>query len=74
MSEDEWRPALEVPGSKLVHYLLNVDHPKGGPKARFFLAFGFDPTQPETMAEALILTRPTPGASRTSRRTAPIAG
>ncbi|KMO34413.1 hypothetical protein VQ03_23430 [Methylobacterium tarhaniae] len=55
MSEDEWRPALEVPGSKLVHHLLNVDHPKGGPKARFFLAFGFDPGQPEIMAEALIM-------------------
>ncbi|MGX7703302.1 DUF6883 domain-containing protein [Methylobacterium sp. Gmos1] len=55
MSEDGWQPALEVPGSKLVHYLLNVDHPKGGPKARFFLAFGFDPARPEVMAEALIL-------------------
>ncbi|MCF4125408.1 DUF6883 domain-containing protein [Methylobacterium sp. SyP6R] len=55
MSEDGWRPALEVPGSNLVHYLLNVDHPKGGPKARFFLAFGFDPIQPEIMAEALIV-------------------
>ena len=44
-----------MPGSKLAHYLLNVDHPKGGPKARFFLAFGFDPARPEVMAEALIL-------------------
>lgn len=33
---------------------MNVDHPKGGPKARFFLAFGFDRARPEVMAEALI--------------------
>ncbi|WP_331254794.1 DUF6883 domain-containing protein [Methylobacterium currus] len=33
---------------------MNVDHPKGGSKARFFLAFGVDPSRPEVMAEALI--------------------
>ena len=42
MIDDEWQPPLEIPDAKVVHYLLNVDHPKGGPKARFFLAFGFE--------------------------------
>ncbi|WP_342587201.1 DUF6883 domain-containing protein [Methylobacterium terrae] len=70
LSEDGWRPALEVPGSKLAPYLLNVDPPNGGPKARFFLAFGFDPAQPEVMADALIVqghrrsVRPAPRGAR----------
>ena len=54
MIDPDWEPALEVPNSKVVNYLLNIDHPKGGPKARFFLTFGFDPAQPAVMAEALI--------------------
>lgn len=45
---------LSIPNDKIVFYLLNVDHPKGGPKARFFLSFGFDPTKPGIMADALI--------------------
>ncbi len=43
---------LRIPNDKIVFYLLNVDHPKGGPKARFFLSFGFDPTKPGIMADA----------------------
>lgn len=31
-----------VPESKLAEYLLNPDHPDGGPKARFFMQVGFD--------------------------------
>ncbi|KQQ12784.1 hypothetical protein ASF56_06420 [Methylobacterium sp. Leaf122] len=45
---------LRVPSDKIVKYLLNVDHPKGGPKARFFLSFGFDPDRPGIMADALL--------------------
>ncbi|HJE24471.1 MAG TPA: hypothetical protein K8W01_12510 [Methylorubrum populi] len=48
------RGPLRVPRDKIVHYLLNADHPKGGPKARFFLSFGFDPAMPGVMAGALI--------------------
>ncbi len=38
---------------KLVGYLLNVSHPRGGSKARFLLAFGFSPDRPEELADAL---------------------
>jgi hypothetical protein len=31
----------------LVAYLLNPKHPKGGSKARFFMALGFAPDAPE---------------------------
>lgn len=45
---------VEVPRGKIVDYLLDTAHPRGGPKARFFLAFGFSPAEPDAMAEALI--------------------
>ncbi|WP_279357698.1 DUF6883 domain-containing protein [Methylobacterium indicum] len=32
-----------VDPTKITAYLLNVDHPEGGAKARFFIARGFDP-------------------------------
>lgn len=34
---------LTIPGRKIGEYLLNSDHPDGGPKAEFFLAHGCDP-------------------------------
>lgn len=45
---------LRVPSDKIVKYLLNVDHPKGGAKARFFLKFGFASESPHLMADALL--------------------
>ncbi len=39
---------------KVAAYLLNLQHPDGGPKAAFFLRFGFDASQPEAMIEALL--------------------
>ena len=39
-----------VAAAKLKAYLLNLGHPKGGPKARFFLANGFTD---ETLERAL---------------------
>ena len=50
-------PPFEVPEDKIVQYLLNLDHPKGGPKARYFLAFGFNASQPLQLAEALLAQR-----------------
>lgn len=42
MIADSSRPKLYyVDQAKIDQYLLNADHPKGGPKAAFFLAFGF---------------------------------
>lgn len=40
-----------IEDAKLAGYLLDVTHPQGGPKARFFLAHGF----PETLRAALIV-------------------
>ncbi|MEZ4618065.1 MAG: hypothetical protein R2867_21490 [Caldilineaceae bacterium] len=40
--------------AKITHYLLNTTHPRGGPKAVFFLQFGFSVAQWELLAEALL--------------------
>lgn len=39
---------------KVTEYLLNVDHPDGGSKAKFFLAQGYSVERPEELARALI--------------------
>lgn len=54
MIEGDREPPFEVPEDTIVHYLLNPDHPKGGPKARYFPGFGFDPSRPKQRAEALL--------------------
>jgi hypothetical protein len=38
---------------KITKYLLNLDHPDGGPKARFFIGGGFSPDRPDELAAAL---------------------
>ena len=40
--------------AKLTSYLLNLAHREGGPKAAFFVAFGFSPGAPDVLAEALL--------------------
>ena len=40
---------------KLTKYLLNPTHRIGGPKARFFMRFGFHPSRPDELADALLL-------------------
>ncbi|KQP61727.1 DUF6883 domain-containing protein [Methylobacterium sp. Leaf108] len=40
--------------AKIVGYLLNLHHALGGPKARFFLAFGFSVSDPETLGRAIL--------------------
>lgn len=42
-----------VPESKIVRYLLDLTHPVGRSKARFFLSFGFNPENWQEMAAAL---------------------
>ncbi|MBX9934551.1 MAG: hypothetical protein K2Y56_24050 [Methylobacterium sp.] len=42
-----------VEQDKVTKYLLNTSHPQGGGKAKFFMAFGFDPAQPVVLADAL---------------------
>jgi hypothetical protein len=39
---------------KITHYLLNLGHPAGGSKARFFLRHGFNPAEWRRLAEALL--------------------
>ena len=46
-------PEAWVEEAKIVRYLLNRDHPEGGPKANFFLGRGFTPGDWEGMADAL---------------------
>lgn len=46
-------PTLTIAPGKIVDYLLNVDHPKGGPKARWFLARGFRVDTPIELANNL---------------------
>jgi hypothetical protein len=40
--------------TKIIDYLLAVDHPEGAGKAAFFLRFGFSIADWQTFAEALI--------------------
>lgn len=44
---------LIVDRAKVVDYLLASAHPDGGPKSRFFRAFGFSAQQWEVLADAL---------------------
>lgn len=52
--EGTWRDQLEVPVAKLEKYLLAVNHPVGGPKAVFFLRFGFSPDEPGLLRDVLL--------------------
>jgi hypothetical protein len=43
-----------VPAEKLTHYLLDLSHPVGGPKARWLSALGYNPNQPDQLANDLL--------------------
>ena len=45
--------ALTVRRTKILEYLLNVDHPEGGSKARFFLSCGFSKDEPQDFIREL---------------------
>jgi hypothetical protein len=45
---------VEVPRRKITEYLLNLDHPVGAPKARFFVGRGFRTDNPDELEAALI--------------------
>ena len=49
------REQARVEEPKVTGYLLNSDHPVGGPKARFFLSRGFQLADWEGLADALRL-------------------
>ncbi|WP_019906040.1 DUF6883 domain-containing protein [Methylobacterium sp. 77] len=44
---------LTISEDKVTRYLLNTDHPRGGPKARFLLRFGFDGHEPRVLQDSL---------------------
>jgi filamentous hemagglutinin len=44
---------IEIDPRKLRDYLLNEEHPEGGPKARFLLALGFERSDPWVLAGEL---------------------
>jgi hypothetical protein len=43
-----------VPPEKLSNYLLDLTHPVGGSKARWFLSLGYETTNPERLATDLL--------------------
>ena len=43
-----------VEPEKLANYLLDADHPEGGPKWRFLKRFGFQIDQPDTLEASLL--------------------
>jgi hypothetical protein len=43
-----------VPVGKVRDYLLNADHPDGGPKSTFFTSHGFERADHTKLAEALV--------------------
>lgn len=45
--------AAWVEEAKITRYILNREHPEGGPKAKFFLKRGFIPDEWEGLADAL---------------------
>lgn len=42
-----------VPVRKITGYLLDVAHPQGAGKAKFFMAHGFTPEEPEVLISAI---------------------
>lgn len=48
-----WPTRFTIRNNKLVDYLLDLSHPRGGSKARFFLGFGFSRDRPMQLADAL---------------------
>jgi hypothetical protein len=44
----------QVDAFKLTDYLLNIAHPDGAPKARFFILFGFAPGAPDQLRQAFL--------------------
>lgn len=67
----EGRIGFTIHAQKIAGYLLDLDHVRGGPKARFFMAFGFTPSEPGILASAL-LAHPT--LETRARETATPAG
>ncbi|CAN5809511.1 hypothetical protein BH23GEM3_BH23GEM3_26180 [soil metagenome] len=44
-----------VPAGKITHYLLDIDHAEGGPKAAYFLGLGYTLDDPKQFQDDLLL-------------------
>ncbi|KQO49284.1 MULTISPECIES: DUF6883 domain-containing protein [unclassified Methylobacterium] len=44
---------LTISEDKVTCYCLNIDHPRGGPKARFLFRFGFEAGEPRVLQDSL---------------------
>src|SRR4051794_30948104 len=49
-----WPLSVFVPRAKVTHYLLDLTHVTGGPKAKFLHSFGFHRDRPHELARALL--------------------
>ncbi len=49
-----WPSEWLIEPRKITHHLLNETHRAGGPKARFFVRFGFSLADPNRLAFALL--------------------
>ncbi len=43
-----------IENPKILEYLLNLEHPRGGPKAKYLMRFGFSRSAPDVLASALV--------------------
>ncbi len=46
--------AASIDPRKVTHYLLDLRHPDGGPKAAYFMRFGFREHDPKQLMDALL--------------------
>lgn len=44
-----------IDARKISEYLLDLEHPIGGPKAKYLMGFGFTLADPATLANALVM-------------------
>jgi hypothetical protein len=49
-----WQDRLHIDEGKLKHYLLNLDHNEGGPKAKFLIGIGFSPRATGWLANSIL--------------------
>lgn len=60
----EVQVGFSIDDRKLTHYLLDLSHPVGGPKAKFFLGHGFTFDDPDALASALLAHVDNPATRR----------
>ncbi|WP_430395089.1 DUF6883 domain-containing protein [Enterovirga aerilata] len=48
---------LAIASAKITHYLLDINHPQGGSKAKFLISRGFSPSKPSELARPTTTVR-----------------